>query len=222
MKVGLYGGAFNPIHRCHLFVAEQVRSRLGLDKVLFIPTGDPPHKPASEFIPATHRIEMIRLAIASYPHFEVSDIETMRPAKSYSIETVHELKQVCPPDTDFVFILGLDAFLDLPTWKAPEELVTACDFAVVSRPGSHFVALAKLPFFESTDADILQRMDEGKVALAKLPLKSGRTLWALAIAPCEVSAQEIRRRLQSGEDLENSLPAPVQSYILRTIRMGGG
>jgi len=82
MKLGLYGGAFNPIHRCHLLVAETARSRLGLDTVLFIPTGDPPHKPPSDFIPAKHRLEMVRLAITPYPYFQLSDIETRREAKS--------------------------------------------------------------------------------------------------------------------------------------------
>jgi len=78
MKLGLYGGAFNPIHRCHLLVAETARTRLGLDSVLFIPTGGPPHKPPSDFIPAKHRLEMVRLAIAAYPYFQLSDIETRR------------------------------------------------------------------------------------------------------------------------------------------------
>src|SRR5207247_9113446 len=92
MKLGLYGGAFNPIHRCHLLVAETARTRLGLDSVLFIPTGGPPHKPPSDFIPAKHRLEMVRLAMAAYPYFQLSDIETRREAKSYTIDTVRDRK----------------------------------------------------------------------------------------------------------------------------------
>src|SRR5438105_3518053 len=83
MRLGLYGGAFNPIHRCHLVVAEAARTRLGLDVVLFIPTGDPPHKPASEFFPAEHRMEMVKLAFAPYSYFQVSNRTSRLAASQY-------------------------------------------------------------------------------------------------------------------------------------------
>jgi nicotinate-nucleotide adenylyltransferase len=215
MKRGLYGGAFNPIHRCHLVVAEAARSRLNLDTVLFIPTGDPPHKLSSEFFPATHRMEMVKLAIAPYPYFQVSDIELRRSAKSYSIDTVRELKKLSPPDTEFVFIIGLDAFLELPTWKDPEALLASCDFAVVSRPGTQFRALEKCAFLTAPERTLLDELDAHKVTVGRLPLTSGRTLWAIPIPPCEVAAKDIRQRLRNRQDLENSLPAPVESYILQ-------
>jgi nicotinate-nucleotide adenylyltransferase len=231
MKLGLYGGAFNPIHRCHLVVADAARSRLGLDTVLFIPTGDPPHKLSSEFFPATNRMEMVKLAIAPYPYFQVSDIELRRSAKSYSIDTVRELKTLSPPDTEFVFIIGLDAFLELPTWKDPEALLAACDFAVVSRPGTRFRALETCAFLMAPDRALLDELDAAvgsgggssrtgppptmRVTVGRLPLTSGRTLWAIPIPPCEVAAKDIRERLRKRQDLENSLPAPVESYILQ-------
>lgn len=222
MKLGLYGGAFNPIHRCHLVVADAARSRLGLDTVLFIPTGDPPHKLSSEFFPATNRMDMVKLAIAPYPYFQVSDIELRRSAKSYSIDTVREFKTLSPPDTEFVFIIGLDAFLELPTWKDPEALLAACDFAVVSRPGEHFRALETCAFLRAPDRALLDQLDADKMTVGKLPLTSGRTLWAIPIPPCEVSAKDIRERLRRRQDLENSLPAPVESYILQISEKRGG
>jgi len=221
MKLGLYGGAFNPIHRCHLLIAETARRRLGLDTVLFIPTGDPPHKPPSDFIPAKHRLEMVRLAITPYPYFQLSDIETRREAKSYTIDTVQSLKDTYPPDARLVFIIGLDAFLELPSWREPERLLESCDFAVISRAGFQFKSLEKLPILGLTHPDQLTRLDAGEREQYEFRLKSGRSLWALAIPPCEVSSQEVRRRLKSKQSVENLLPTAVESYILR-YRSGAG
>jgi len=222
MKLGLYGGAFNPIHRCHLLVAETARTRLGLDTVLFIPTGGPPHKPPSDFIPAKHRLEMIRLAIAPYPYFQSSDIETRRDAKSYTIDTIRALKETYPPNTRMVFIIGLDAFLELPSWREPERLLENCDFAVVSRASFQFKSLEKLPILGIMDREHLARLDAGQLEKYAFRLKSGRSLWALAIPPCEVSSQEVRKRLKSKQGIENLLPTAVESYILRYHSGAGG
>ncbi len=220
MKLGLYGGAFNPIHRCHLLVAETAHCRLGLDRVLFIPTGDPPHKPPSEFIPAAHRLEMVRLAIAPHPHFQVSEIETQRPAKSYTIDTVRELLTIHPAGTRFIFIIGLDAFTDIASWREPERLLELCEFAVVSRPGFLFKSLESLPILGIKDATPLTRLDAGKVE--EIRLKCGASLWGLPIPPCTVSAQDIRKRIKHRQTLENLLPAGVESYILRHNLFSGG
>ena len=222
MKLGLYGGAFNPIHRCHLLVAEAARTRLGLDTVLFIPTGGPPHKPPSDFIPAKHRLEMVRLAIAPYPYFQFSDIETRRDARSYTIDTVRALKETYPPNTRMVFIIGLDAFLELPSWREPERLLENCDFAVVSRASFQFKSLEKLPILGIMDREHLARLDAGQLEKYAFRLKSGRSLWALAMPPCEVSSQEVRKRLKSKQGIENLLPIAVESYILRYHSGAGG
>ena len=215
MKVGLFGGAFNPIHRCHLVVAESARERLGLETVLFIPTGDPPHKPSTEFIAAAHRLEMIKLAIAPYPYFQASDIEIRRPNKSYTIDTVRELRRHYPLDTELVFIIGLDAFRELPSWKEPEDLLRSCDFAVVGRAGSSFESLSDLAILQGDHITELKRIDAGKVDSARLPLKSGRAVWAIRIPPCNVSAKDIRNRLRHGQDLENALSPSVEVYVRR-------
>jgi len=222
MKLGLYGGAFNPIHRCHLLVAETARSRLGLETVLFIPTGDPPHKPPSDFIPAAHRLEMVRLAIEPHPYFQVSDIETRRPAKSYTIDTVRQLQKIYPLDTRLIFIIGLDAFKELPSWREPERLLELCEFAVVSRPGHLFKSLEKLPILGIRDAAQLERLDAGQVEVLEVRLASGKPLWGLPIPPCNVSAKDIRNRLGHRESVENLLPATVSSYILTHNLFSGG
>lgn len=222
MRLGLYGGAFNPIHRCHLLVAETAKTRLGLETVLFIPTGDPPHKPPLDFTPAGHRLEMVRLAIEPYPYFQVSDIETTRPAKSYTIDTVSELQTTHPADTPFIFIIGLDAFKEIPSWREPERLLELCDFAVVSRPGSLFKSLEKLTILGIKDRAPLERLDAGQVEVQEVRLKSGKSLWGLPIPPCNVSAQDIRKRLKHRQNLENLLPAAVESYILQHNLFSGG
>ena len=221
MKVGFYGGAFNPIHRCHLVVAETVQSRIGLDTVLFIPTGDPPHKPPDEFIPAAQRLEMARLAIAGHPSFELCDIETRRRSKSYSIETVRQLRRSYPAGTSLIFIIGLDAFLDLPSWKDPEALLAECDFAVVSRPSHRFASIASLSFLHSEDLPLLQQLDGRQRDTESFRLRTGRTLWALSIPPCEVSSQDVRKRLKHKESIENLLPPSVESYIVKNHILGG-
>jgi nicotinate-nucleotide adenylyltransferase len=221
MKLGLYGGAFNPIHRCHLIVAETVREQLGLDRVLFIPTGDAPHKPSAELMPAAARLEMVKLAIAGTPYFQVTDIETKRAQKAYSIDTIQALKQEFPSDA-LTFIIGLDAFLDIPNWKDPEAVLSACDFAVVSRPGSTFRSLPDLPFLNRIDTGRLEKLDRGELRLARFELKTGRILWSISIPPCDVSAKEIRRRLHAHQDLGNTLPEAVRSYIVEFIQKGGG
>jgi nicotinate-nucleotide adenylyltransferase len=222
MKLGLYGGAFNPIHRCHLEVADAARSRLGLARVLFIPTGDPPHKPPTDFIPASHRVAMVRLAIAPYPHFQLSEIETERPTKSYAIDTILELQKIYPPNTQLIFIVGLDAFLKFPSWREPDRLLELCEFAVVSRPGVLFKSLEKLPLPVIKDSGSLERLDSGQVEVQEFRLTIGRSLWALAIPPCPVSAKDIRNRLTRRQSVENLLPPAVESYILSHHLMTGG
>ena len=221
MRLGLYGGAFNPIHRCHLLVAETAKARLGLDAVLFIPTGDPPHKPQSDVIPAAHRLEMVRLAIAPYPYFQVSDIETTRPAKSYTIDTLRELRTIQPADTRFIFIIGLDAFNEIASWREPDSLLKLCEFAVVSRPGSLFKSLINLSILGIKDTALLERLDAGQVEVQEVRLTHGQSLWGLPIPPCNVSAQDIRKRLKHRQTLENLLPAGVESYILQHHILGG-
>ena len=221
MRLGLYGGAFNPIHRCHLLVAETAKTRLGLDAVLFIPTGDPPHKPSSDVIPAAHRLEMVRLAIAPYPYLQVSDIETRRPAKSYTIDTVRELQKIRPADTRFIFIIGLDAFKEIASWREPDSLLKLCEFAVVSRPGSLFKSLINLSILGIKDIAPLDRLDTGQIEVQEVRLTNGQSLWGLPIPPCNVSAQDIRERLKHRQNLENLLPAGVESYILQHHILGG-
>ncbi|WP_447977605.1 nicotinate-nucleotide adenylyltransferase [Candidatus Nitrospira bockiana] len=215
MRIGLFGGTFNPIHRCHLEAAGETRNRLRLDRVLFIPTGDPPHKPTASLVPASHRLQMVKLAIAGQPAFGVSEVEIRRPSKSYSIDTIHELQKELGPDAELFFIIGLDAFLDLPTWKQAPDLLRACHFVVLSRPGAQFASLLKMSLLPAIDRAPLIALDTQRALQVDVSLPSGTRLILLWIPPCPVSASEIRSHLARGRAISNLLPAPVESYIMQ-------
>ena len=213
MKIGLFGGTFNPMHRCHLVIAAQVRDRLHLDRIIFIPSGDPPHKPTASVAAASHRLEMVRRAIAGDPTLAVSDIEVTRPTKSFSIETVRRLQQDLPRDT-FFFIVGLDAFLDFPTWRQPMELLRLCHFVVVSRPGRSFQSLAGMPVLPPLSREALIDLDDGTVTALPVTVPDGPGLTLLHLSPCHASASDIRHRVRTHGPLSKLLPASVESYII--------
>src|SRR5215207_7346871 len=161
MRLGLFGGSFNPIHYGHLGMARDAREKLQLDRVLFIPTGDPPHKQEGALAPANDRYEMVRLAITGEPSFDLSDVELRRTGKSYSIDTVRQLRRQYHPSAELYFLIGLDAFLDFPSWREPLALLQACRFVVISRPGQSFRSLASLSVLPEVDANALVRLDTG-------------------------------------------------------------
>jgi nicotinate-nucleotide adenylyltransferase len=215
MKIGLFGGTFNPIHNCHLTIAARVRERLPLDRILFVPTGDPPHKPQDGLAPASHRLEMVRLAIASDPAFSVSDVEVRKTTKSYSIETVRALHEQYGPEVELSFIIGLDAFLEFPNWRQAPELLKACRFVVVPRSGYSFMGLADLPPLPPMPRPALEALDRRAQDRLDVPVPGGAGLTLLKLPPCDTSASDIRRRLRNRERVTALLPAPVESYIMR-------
>lgn len=214
MRIGLFGGTFNPIHRCHVVAATQTQRRLRLDRILFIPSGDPPHKKTSSLAPAHHRYEMVQITIQAIPAFAITDVEMRRPSKSYSIETVQELQQQFGPDAELFFIIGLDAFLELHTWKQASDLLRACHFVVLARPGSTFTSLLKMPVLPSLDRAPLAALDTHRALQVDVPLPGGMSLILLSIPPCSVSASDIRYRVAHRLNVSNLLPEGVESYIL--------
>ncbi|MEW6245143.1 MAG: nicotinate-nucleotide adenylyltransferase [Nitrospirota bacterium] len=215
MRLGLFGGTFNPIHICHLAIAAQTRDRMGLDRVLFIPTGDPPHKPPGVLAPAEHRCEMVRLAIAGEPTFALTDIEIRRPTKSYSIDTVRELHRDYGASTALFFIIGLDAFLDFDSWREAPTLLRLCHFVVVSRPGALFRSFEKVSLLPPIEPAQLSELDADRKDRVDVQIPGGRGLSLLRLPPCMVSASDIRNRIRQRLSLANLLPTPVESYIIQ-------
>lgn len=215
MHIGIFGGTFNPIHSCHLLIAEKVQAELKLDQILFIPTGDPPHKESATLAPASHRLAMVHLALERYPTFTASDVEVRSSRISYSFDTVTILKQKHPSETEWSFIIGLDAFLDFPTWKEASRLLGLCHFIVCSRPGTFFRSLTLTTGLPAISPTELEGLDTGQSHRLDVELPTGKHLTLLSLPPCEASASTIRNELSAGRSVSQWLPAPVESYIMR-------
>ena len=210
-RIGILGGTFNPIHLGHLAAAEEVRDRLKLDIVLFIPAFLPPHKSESGMPSAAQRQEMVILAVKGNPHFQVSDIEIRRGGRSYTIDTIEELRRSYP-GAELVFITGLDTFLDIRTWKEWERLLTICAFAVLSRQGFRFRDLAPFGFLQVPSGD-LERLDAGETT--GIAAGRGAVRIALERIPLyDISSTDIRSRVRSGRSVKYHLPEAVEGYII--------
>jgi nicotinate-nucleotide adenylyltransferase len=214
MKLGLLGGSFNPVHDGHLAIARHTREALELDQILFIPTGHPPHKPNGGLAPAQDRYEMVRLAITPDPAFAISDVEIRRPGKSYSIDTIRQLQQEYGPHTQLFFLIGLDAFLDFPSWRDPRTLLELCSFVVLSRPGLSFRSLSTVSLLPPIPYPSLADLDAGRVFRIEAQI-GGQRLICLKQPPCPISASDIRARIRQGLAVANLLPPLVESYILQ-------
>lgn len=201
------------MHNGHLAIARQTREALGLDQVLFIPTSQPPHKPSGSLAPAQDRYEMVRLAISTDPTLAISDNEIRRPGKSYSIDTIRLLQQEYGAQTQLFFLIGLDAFLDFPTWRDPQALLELCQFVVLSRPGLSFRSLSTVRLIPPIPISSLTDLDAGRIARIVAPLGT-QGLTCLKLPPCPISASDIRTRIRQGLPVVNLLPPSVESYIL--------
>ncbi|MFH1087972.1 MAG: nicotinate-nucleotide adenylyltransferase [Chloroflexota bacterium] len=135
MKTAILGGTFDPIHIGHLVIAEQAAHRLQLEQVLFIPAGNPRLKTNPSVIPAYHRLEMTRLAIAGNPRFRLSDMEVKRPGPTYTVDTVRQLKAETGEGRELFFIMGWDSLENIRSWKEPASLVKMCRLVTVPRVG---------------------------------------------------------------------------------------
>ncbi len=210
-KLGILGGTFNPIHLGHLAAAEEVRDRLKLDRVLFIPSFLPPHKHEEDIPSAVQRLEMVRLAISGDPFFKVSDIEVKRGGKSYTIDTIESLIH-SNPGAELYFITGLDSFLDIQSWKDWERLLTLCSFVVLSRPGYLFSNLKKIGFMAGSRED-LEKLDRRELDQAVVPSGTNR-IFLERISLYDISSTDIRNRVRRAQTIKYHLPESVEHYII--------
>lgn len=191
-RIGLFGGTFDPIHYGHLVLAECARHECELDRVVFIPAARPPHKHKEAVLGENYRYEMVRLAIKDNPHFEVSRVEIDRSGYSYTVDTVRYFRSHCP-GAEIYFITGLDALLDLKSWKDVGELVKLCRFVTAVRPG-----------FEL-------REDDDR--LRGLPAEFWRNLQIIEVPGLYISSTDLRYRIATGKPVRYLLPAVVEEYI---------
>ena len=190
MRLGVLGGTFDPVHLGHLVLAERAREQLELDKVLWLPAGDPWRKADRQVAEAKHRMEMVRRAIDGVGEFELSTLEIEREGPTYTVETLAALKERYP-EGDLFFLLGQDALADVPNWHDPERLIALATMAVAAR-GEERRSLAAL-----------DRL---------VPSLSGRVTW-IEMPHLEISATELRRRAAAGQSLRYVTPGAVARYI---------
>lgn len=207
-RIGLFGGTFNPIHSGHMKAAEVVREGFVLDKILFIPSYIPPHKESTDVASPAHRLRMIELALTSHPRFEPSAIEIEAGGKSYSILTLKKIKKA-HPEALILFILGVDAFLEIETWREYRRVLDQCSFIVISRPGYRLAEAKNVLGDEYRD-----RIHE----LPPVPNVKGDVMEArvflLPIDALGISSTEIRRRIRHGLSIRGMVPEEVEAYIL--------
>ena len=187
-RIGILGGTFNPVHNGHLLVARDVAAQLSLRMVLFIPARIPPHKDSPDIVPPRMRLEMVRLAIRGREKLELSTVELDREGKSYTVETLEELRGMHPEPSEFFLIIGRDNLNELPAWKDPERIVELATVVVMTRPGI-VVEGPRFPWMK----DFLY----------------------LEVIPVPVSSTGIRERVRDGEDFGAMVPAAVREYILK-------
>lgn len=185
------GGTFDPIHIGHLAIGEEAREALALERVLFVPAGQPPHKPAASVTPVAHRVAMVDLAIRDNPAFELSRIEVDRTGPSYTVDTVEELARR-HPDAGLCLILSAETFAELPGWHEPERLFDAARIAVVPREG-----------YPAPDPAWLAETFPGRES--RVTYLEGPRLG--------LSSTALRDRVAAGRSTRYLVPAAVEAYI---------
>jgi nicotinate-nucleotide adenylyltransferase len=186
-KLGILGGTFDPIHIGHLVLAEQLREKSKLERVIFIPSASPPHKTEHRLSSAVHRFEMTKLALKGDSHFSVSDIELRREGLSYTVETLRKLKEL-HKNSEIYFLTGSDVLDEITSWKEPDEIYRLAKVVIAIRPG-----------FDEFDP-------EDHFAKRSIILR---------ITGVDVSSTQIREKVAKGESIKYLVPSEVEEYIRR-------
>jgi nicotinate-nucleotide adenylyltransferase len=194
-RIGIMGGTFNPIHRGHLALAKAAQKEFALDKIIFIPSGNPPHKKGSKVLDKEERFKMVKRALRRIPSFIASRIELDRPGFSYAIDTFTALRRKYGKRAKLFFIMGLDSINEILDWRKPFDLFKLCEFIVGTRPGTKIRTFHRLLKFPPLQKEV------DKIHL--MELKEA------------ISASHIRQRLRAGMSADRWLPRAVAAYIKR-------
>lgn len=208
MRVGIFGGTFNPIHYGHLRSAEEVCETFSLDRVYFVPSARPPHKAEEDIAPAEDRFKMVELAIADNPSFVASSVELEREGLSYSVDTIRYFLTTFQPSS-LAFIVGIDAFRELHSWREYEQIPALCDIIVTSRPGETNpsmqqplpVALKSAFWYDSS--------------IRRYQHISGHSLSLYTITGLLISSSTIREIIHQERSIRYLVPSTVEAYINR-------
>lgn len=194
MRIGVFGGTFDPVHLGHLILAEQCREQGQLDQVWFVPAASPPHKQGVEIAPFAQRVEMLALALAGQPAFAVNELERDRPGPSYTVHTLEEIRRR-HPDAELFLPIGSDTLLDLPTWYQPARIVGMATLLVTHRPG-----------WPPVPAEWLREE-------LRLPPEAPLRLQLVESPLIDIASRDLRRRVATGRTIRYQVPRAVEAYI---------
>lgn len=207
VRLGVYGGSFDPIHNGHLVPVEETSAALGIDRVLFIPAFSPPHKPSGPSASSHHRFAMAALALSPFERFILSDFEVGRGGTTYTVETLRHLR-ARETGTEIVLMVGSDTLATLESWRSYREIVESYRIAVVFREPYDFSRLeAELP------AELSRRLAPPGSAMSDV--QEGKTIFWGGNRAVTISSTWIRRAIPAGENLSGKLPPPVEKYLRR-------
>lgn len=206
MKIGILGGTFNPIHVAHLRIAEEVRERFGLERIIFVPAATPPHKPLAGELAFEDRFAMVRAAIAGNPSFAISDIEGQRGGKSFLIDTLRQIRADFPEDEIF-FIMGSDSFVDISNWKDYTEYFSLVNIIVVERPG-----VVTKDLLSAIPVDVAGAFT-WFAPERRLAHCSGYSIYFFQGTLLDISSSNIRQLVSLGHSITYLVPEPVEEFI---------
>jgi nicotinate-nucleotide adenylyltransferase len=214
MRIGLFGGTYNPIHFGHLRVATEVREAFDLDRIVLIPAARPPHKSSDDLIPSAERLQMLHLAVDNDPDLEISDVELRRTGPSYTVDTLAHFQSRLDSSSRLFLIMGLDAILEIDTWKSYRRLLAGVPLIIISRPDplyrsvtdgwqrlEHYLKTVVSPGYAFSDAE------NAFVANDMAPI------YLLTVSALDISSTRIRKLVQSGLSIRYLVPDSVADYI---------
>ena len=214
MRIGLFGGTFNPVHIGHLRAALEVKEGFKLDEVILIPAALPPHKMSGDVVDAADRLHMLKLALTDISGLKLSDLELKRSGPSYTIDTVQHFKRKLPDQSLIYLIIGLDAFLEIDTWKSYEELLSQIPFIIINRPKPGVAAndfswrsLGKFLTSKIATDYVFTENESCYRAKRKQPVH------VLEVTRLDISSTRLRSLIHAGRSIEYIVPRKVAEFI---------
>lgn len=208
MDIGLFGGTFNPIHNGHLGIIAHVQKAFGLEKIFFIPSATPPHKPETNLAPAQYRFQMVKESLKGCKHLLPSDKELLRQGPSYTIDTINEFKTEYSPDTNFYLLMGSDAFLDITTWERNDQIFDSIKIIIMLR--------GNWENYNSIISFIDENISKGYVFDKQsntFSHKTKHTLFICQVPAIDISSSLVRKRIKNNEPINELVPQVVEKII---------
>lgn len=212
MRIGLFGGTFNPIHFGHIRVAREIKETFALDRIYMIPAAIPPHKAGPEIADARDRLQMTRLAVSDLNGFHVSDVELTRSGPSYTVDTINYFLREFSRETTSFLLLGMDAFLEIDTWRAYTDLFAKVPFIVMSRPGTEQPEPDRLEQYIRNNISKQYRYRAGENCFVH---PDRQAIYFVAVTPYNISSTRIREMIRREMPVSGLVPEAIERYIQR-------